>query len=536
MIDPWPVARERVPIVEVNRSCGDDVVAETDVTEQIRICTGLRQDGDEDRCAGDAKKQPDVLWGDRAHRFRASKHSTRTAPAGCRLAGSATEAATSLREDQDCLPSTITVMERARKLNVDAVRRRVANWRWPRSVRQARAHAILAAIVLWVSAIVTLTAGSGNRSIAGPLKGADFVQYYTIGSLARTHHGASLYNFSELHSAQVALVPESGPELYLPVYPPQAALLFAPLTVFPYRVALLIWTTVTIALLAVVVYTVCRSLGWTSSDPVFVAAAAAAFPPFWSLILHGQCTIVILLGFWAGSLALERQRPFLAGMAFGLILLKPQFAIVLVLTTLLCGEWALIAGALVSIAIQISCVGLLLGWQVLKEYAAFLPFMLKNTDLLEPKPFQTHSLSTLTHLMPTWIGLPLWIAATAALVLCTVKVWKSEASNQVRLGVLMIGSLLANPHLIIYDVTILVLPLLWIGVDVLEHGGPDGAQRFLKMTYWLFVTLLAPTAFAIKLQVSVLLMTWMFASSVLSVLRQTPSYKADPVPLTAAIS
>jgi len=56
------------------------------------------------------------------------------------------------------------------------------------------------------------------------------------------------------------------------------------------------------------------------------------------------------------------------------------------------------------------------------------------------------------------------------------------------------------------------------------------------MTYWLFVTLLAPTAFAIKLQVSVLLMTWMFASSVLSVLRQMPSYKAGPVPLTAAIS
>jgi hypothetical protein len=138
--------------------------------------------------------------------------------------------------------------------------------------------------------------------------------------------------------------------------------------------------------------------------------------------------------------------------------------------------------------------------------------------------------------MPTWIGLPLWIAATAALVLCTVKVWKSEASSHVRLGVLMLASLLANPHLIIYDATILVLPLVWISVDGLEHGGPDSAQRFLTMTYWLFVTLLAPTAFAIKLQVSVLLMTWMFASGVLSALRQTPSYQTDPASLTAAIS
>jgi hypothetical protein len=432
------------------------------------------------------------------------------------------------------LQDAIIVTERDKQPNVDGVRPRVNGWRWPRSVEQARAHSILAAVVLWVFAIITFAAGSGNRSIAGPLKGADFVQYYTMGSLVRTHQAASLYNFSELHRAQVALVPESDPELYLPVYPPQAALMFAPLTVFSYRVALLLWTTITFALFGFIVYSVCRSLGWTSTDPVFVAAAAAAFPPFWSLILHGQSTIVILIGFWAGWKALERRRPFLAGMAFGLLLLKPQFAIVLAPTAILCGEWPLIAGATASIAIQTGCVGLLLGWQVLKAYVAFLPFMLKNTDLLEPKPFQMHSLSTLTQLMPTWIGLPLWIAAIAVLVLCTVQVWKSGRSIGVRLGVLILASLLASPHLIVYDVTILALPLIWIGADVLEHGGPDGAHRFLTWTYWIFVTLLAPTAFAIKLQVSVLLMTWMFASSVLSVLRQTPSHKANPFQLAPA--
>jgi hypothetical protein len=441
-----------------------------------------------------------------------------------------------MREGQDCLRSITTVIERANKLSMEFVRRRVGDWRWPRSARQARTHSILVAVVLWVLAIITMTTGGGNRSIAGPIKGADFLQLYTVGSLARTHKTALLYNFPELHRAQVALVPESGPELYLPVYPPQAALIFAPLTVFPYRVALLIWIAVTVAFFAVIVYSVCRSVGWISSDPVFVISAAAAFPPFWSLVLHGQSTIVILIGFWAGWLALEGRRPFLAGVAFGLLLLKPQFALVLAPTAVICGEWALISGAVASIAFQVSCVGLLLGWQVLKAYGAFLPIMLRNSELLEPKPFQMHSLSALTHLMPTWIGLPLWVASTALLVSCAVKVWKSGVSIRVRLGVLILASVLANPHVIVYDATILALPLIWIGADIVEHRRPADADGFLTSVYWIFVTLLAPTALAIKLQVSVLLMTWIFARSVLSVLRQTPSHTASPLQLTPAIS
>src|SRR5262245_9610209 len=96
---------------------------------------------------------------------------------------------------------------------------------WPYSARRARAHAIVTAIVLWVAVIVIFVAGRGERSIAGPIKGADFLQFYTMGSLVRTGNTAALYDFGGFHQSQVALVPESSPELYPPVYPPQAALL-----------------------------------------------------------------------------------------------------------------------------------------------------------------------------------------------------------------------------------------------------------------------------------------------------------------------
>ncbi|MGH9373840.1 MAG: glycosyltransferase 87 family protein, partial [Vicinamibacterales bacterium] len=211
----------------------------------------------------------------------------------------------------------------------DALHRRGAGriWRWPQSARKARTHAGLTAIVLWVVLIVIFAAGPGDRSIAGPMKGADFLQFYTIGSLVTTGHTADLYDVDALHRAQVALVPESAPELYPPVYPPHAALVFAPFSLVSFRSAMFLWNLLTIAVFWVIVRSAWRPVAQHLPDSLFVLAAAAAFAPFWSLILHGQATILILTAFWAGWKGLERQRPFLAGLAFGLLLIKPQFAI-----------------------------------------------------------------------------------------------------------------------------------------------------------------------------------------------------------------
>jgi hypothetical protein len=52
--------------------------------------------------------------------------------------------------------------------------------RWPRSARQAKGHALVLAVILWVIAAVLGFTGTSDRGIAGPLKGADFVQFYTL--------------------------------------------------------------------------------------------------------------------------------------------------------------------------------------------------------------------------------------------------------------------------------------------------------------------------------------------------------------------
>ena len=371
---------------------------------------------------------------------------------------------------------------------------------------QAKKHAVITAVLLWIGAIVITFAGSGQRSIAGPLKGADFVHFYTLGHLARSQRTASIYDMRALHDVQVSLVPESAPEVYPSVYPPQAAALFAPFSRWSYHTSLLIWSLVTIVLYALIVWSAWRSVSAQLPDRTLIVAAAAGFSPFWNLVLNGQVSIVILLAFWLGWLALQRNRSFLAGAAFGLLALKPQFGIPLAAIVLACGEWRMFVGALTSVVVQSALVWLMLGSSVFYDFAASIPVTASYADVLEAKPFNSHSLRAVTRLLPNAIGAPLWLALSALVLWYTVRVWKSDAPVRVRVGIVILASLLVNPHVIVYDVTLLALPLIWFGAYMLEPQRQEHAPAFGVLVYWLFAALLIPTARVIGIQASVPLM------------------------------
>lgn len=394
---------------------------------------------------------------------------------------------------------------------------------WPRSARQAKGHAIALAVILWIMAAVVGFTGTSDRGVGGPLKGADFVQFYTLGHLASSQRIAAMYDGALLHEAQVELIPESKREIYPPVYPPQAAVLFAPATGLSYQRALLIWCLITIAGYGVIVWSAWKPASELLPDRAFVLAAAAAFPPFWSLVLHGQITLILLAAFWAGWLALERRRHWLAGFAFGLLALKPQFGIPLAIIVLVCGEWAMLLGALSSVGAQAAAVWLVLGTGAFTAFAESIPTTLAYADLLEAKPFLSHSLRAVTRLTPGWIGVPAWAALSAIVLWYTVRVWKSHAPVRVRLGAVILASALVNPHMIVYDLTVLALPLLWFGAYLQERARREQAERYWIAVYWLFALTFMPTAVVIGVQFSVLVMVWLLVLVVRAVEADSPT-------------
>jgi alpha-1,2-mannosyltransferase len=194
------------------------------------------------------------------------------------------------------------------------------------------------------------------------------------------------------------------------------------------------------------------------------------------------------------------------GVAFGMLAIKPQFGIPLAVVVLASGEWAMLLGAGTAVAAQVAAVWLVLGPDVFREYANALPITFLYADQLEAKPFLSHSIRAVTRLVPNWLGVPVWVALSSVVLWLTVRVWRSSAPVHVRVGTVILAAVLVNPHLIIYDATVLALPLLWLGAYMQEGARTEDATRFWKTVYWLYAALFAPTAAAIGIQLSVLLM------------------------------
>jgi len=389
-----------------------------------------------------------------------------------------------------------------------------------RSAHQVKVHAIILAVIMWVFAIAVGTIGKGDRGFAGPLKGADFIQFYTLGHLAHSHQIAAMSDMRALHEAQAGLVPESAVDLYPAIFPPQLAALFAPVSGWSYQRALLVWTLLSVAAYAFIVWRAWMPVSSVLTDRALIIATASAFPPFWYLVLYGQITVLVLAAFWAGWVALERGHRLLAGVAFGLLAIKPQFGIPLAVIVLVGREWRMLAGAVLSVVAQVAATSWMLGWEAFRGWATTtLAITVNHVDLLESKPFHSHSLRSLTRLAPNWIGIPLWVALAGVVLWYTARVWRSDAPLRVRLGVVMLAAVLVNPHVIIYDVTVLALPLLWFAAYMQEPERQATAAPFWVTTYWLFAALFAPTAAALGIQLSVLLMAWLMVLVSRSVLR-----------------
>jgi hypothetical protein len=375
---------------------------------------------------------------------------------------------------------------------------------------QGRAHAVLAACVLWAVSLAVTIGGTGSTNLVGVTNAPDFVQFYTLGRLAADHRIGEAYDFTAFHDAQAALVPESQELIFPPVYPPQVALLFAPLSRLPYHAALRLWTTLTIIGYALIVWRTWWLYRDRFRDPVLLFAAAAAFPPFFQTVIYGQVTLLVLVPCFLAWRALERRQHVLAGFALGLLAVKPQFGPVFAVIVLMRRDWRMLLGALAAVAWQLSMVWIVLGHEVFGSYLSVLQTVTAHADALEAKPFQSHSVRALTRLLPGYLGTACWLLVSATVLWRAGRAWCSSAPVSIRLGIAILAAVLVNPHLIVYDAAILVLPLMWFAAGILGGTNDGDALWYTRLLYGLFLAFFVPTAALITVQLSVLLMLWLF--------------------------
>jgi hypothetical protein len=348
------------------------------------------------------------------------------------------------------------------------------------TLRRVRAHATILAICLWgVIAVDFLVPGSYDR--AGNIKFQDFLSFYISGKLIAQDRSADLYNqpardaemlaIIQTHVATDAFVrpPTTPTNVRLPnLYGPQFALLFVPLARLPFLIAAQVWVALSLIYFFTCIHLVLKSCPSLLPHSRTVMLCAVAFPPMFHFFVRGQNSVLALVCFTAAYLAWRAQRDWLAGIALGFLIFKPQFLVAIPLVLLLSRAWKPFVALLVSAAAQLAFTRIYFGPAVMHAYFATLWHISRAIDATELSlaPIQMHSLRPFWSLLIPWPGvaLVLYTLSSIAVIALTAAAWRSSAPLALRFSALTLAAVLVNPHLFVYDLLVLA-PALLLVVD-----------------------------------------------------------------------
>jgi hypothetical protein len=368
-----------------------------------------------------------------------------------------------------------------------------------------RAHGFILAVCLW-SVYLWNMATPGLLDRAGNLKGTDFLHLYTLGSLALAHRGADLYNMQAQSALSAQRVPEAAGVIYLPLYPPQVSLFFASFAHLPYTSALIIWLGLSSLIYGLCCYAVWKACPNLRGHGPTVLILALALPAFWHLIAWGQTSALALFFFTLTFFALRAKQEVFAGLALGCLIFKPQLGMAAAIVFLVTLRWKLIAGALVSAAALLTAAYLYYGPGPLREWIRTLLSLSRLLPLLEPRPYQTHSLRTFWTMLTPWPSVSLTLYLITALVACamTIVCWRSPLPLALRYSALLFATVLLAPHLTVYDLVILAPAFLLLSNWIAAQPDNPATPTLKLLLYLAFaLPLLGPLASWTHLQLSV---------------------------------
>jgi hypothetical protein len=382
------------------------------------------------------------------------------------------------------------------------------------TARRLRAHGLILALCLW-SLYAWNLATPGLRDRNGNLKGTDFLHFYTLGSLAAAHRGADLYSMTAQAALAAQRVPAAAGIRYLPLYPPQLSLLFAPPSHLPYAWALVVWWTICASVYGVCCYCVWRSCGHLRQHGLTVLILAIGFPAFFHLIAWGQTSALALACFTLMFFLLRDKNDFLAGLVLGCLIFKPQLGVAAAVVFLATGAWKTVLGAAISAAAQLGVGILYYGKAPLLQWIDRLIHLQSLMPLLEPKPYQTYSLRTFWTMLAPWPeSVALYALTAAAVLVIAAVVWKrASLPLGIRYSALLLATVLVAPHLTVYDLVILA-PAFLLLADSLAGQSETSSRNWLGTLLYLayMLPLVGPFARWTHVQLAVIAMVaclWM---------------------------
>ena len=374
------------------------------------------------------------------------------------------------------------------------------------TLRRIRVHGLLLAVCLWSVYAVDM-GHSGLLDRNGLIKGTDFIQFYTLGSFALQGRSDLLYNMQAQSAWMHHVIPNAKAIAYPPLYGPQVALFFEPFARLSYGSALVAWLAFNFLIYGACCYCIWRFCPNLKKYASTIIILALAFPGLFHLITFGQSSGVPLLCFTVAFLFLRAEHFWLAGLALGTIIFKPQIGIAAVVVFIFAKEWRVIVGAMAAAVAQLAIGWGHFGTRAMRDYFHSLLHANDFPALLDPHLYQTFSLRGFWLLLVPfpYVALALYILSAIAVLALTVLLWRSAAPLGARYAGLLLASVLVAPHCNVYDLVVLAPAFVLLADFILADEIHANRARIISLIYSCFLLfLLEPLTRLIHLQLGVL--------------------------------
>jgi len=339
---------------------------------------------------------------------------------------------------------------------------------------------------LWASAVLIASVAGlvflfatahGLNDYQGRPLGTDFSNIYVAGTLALDGHPGAPYDPALLHARAQALFGAETP-IYRWHYPPLFHLVAAALAAMPYLISLAVWQGVTLLFYLLTIRSIVRSSPNPTRAPAeqaiperIVLLLALAFPAVFVNVGHGHNALLTaaLIG---SALVLLDRRPIVAGILFGLLAYKPQFGLMIPLVLTATGRWRTIFAATATVAVMALAVTLVFGidtWRAFLEFTAGSRSMIENGDAGWPLLQSPFAALRMLH-APAPLAYAAQGAITLGIAASLVWLWRSEADYALKAAALCLGTILATPYCLDYDMTVLAPAIAFFGMYGLRRG------------------------------------------------------------------
>jgi len=319
------------------------------------------------------------------------------------------------------------------------------------------------------------------------LANVDFAAFYTAGLMLSSDFNndkANLYDYTKQLAIQVdnEIIDDGDmPTIFL--NPPFYAWLMVPLSKISYIYALNIWRLVMVGVAYISIAVLKRQLKLRLKSRDIFTVFLASFPAF-AAILLGQNTFLFIGLYTLSYILLLKKHDYGAGFILGLGVLKPQLFLFCPIVLMFQKKWnallGLITGCLLIAIASVAIVGV-------EANISYLTLFEKDIYLLgiQDQAYKMHSIPAFFRLL---FGLNSTYIALVTCFVLNLMVWywsyvkQYKFNAQVLISLSIIGSILISPHLFHYDLSLLLLPYIFIYSWTKESGIIHNQNRNYRIT------------------------------------------------------